>query len=556
MTEVSDGQIQTTALDHHGLVAALCQDLKIAQRIDDRLPCHTQRKVSPGRAVVAMILNGLGFTNRRLYLTHQFFESKAIERLLGSDLDAKDITDYTLGHALDDIAEYGSSKLFAEVAFGVAIDNKLLEDKNHLDTTSILVHGDYELGDDPQTIEVAHGFSKDHRPDLKQIILSLVVNGPSSIPIWMDPLDGNSSDKVSFPETIKKVEDFRAQINLEGKFKWIADAALYTKEGLLKNNNYVWVTRVPETIAEAKRLVEKTEGILWVDREGGYKIANYKSCYGGIEQRWLLVFSEQAYQREKKTLDKKLEREEETLQKDLWHFGNQKFHCEQDASKAFEELKKGYKWHTIDAQIVPINKHISRGKPKEKSEKIIVGYKVATTFKRTQAEIAKLLNKKGRFILATNELDTERYKNEQILDEYKEQQNVEGGFRFLKDPWFMVDSIFLKSPKRIEALMMVMTLCLLVYNVGQYKLREQLKAQTTTLPNQLGKEVSNPTLKWIFQLMEGVGVVYFYNQSLSHTMREVITNLNKLRKKIIWLFGKTAAWIYEIIYEENALDGV
>jgi transposase len=72
MTEVSNGQIQMTTLDHLGLVAAICQDLKIAQRIDNRLPCDSQKKVSSGRAVVAMILNGLGFTNRRLYLTHQF----------------------------------------------------------------------------------------------------------------------------------------------------------------------------------------------------------------------------------------------------------------------------------------------------------------------------------------------------------------------------------------------------------------------------------------------------------------------------------------------------
>jgi transposase len=97
MSEVSEGQIQTAALDHLGLVAAMCQDLKIAERIDSRLPCDSQRKVSPGKAVIAMILNGLGFTNRRLYLTKLFFESKAIERLLGSDLHAKDITDLYLG---------------------------------------------------------------------------------------------------------------------------------------------------------------------------------------------------------------------------------------------------------------------------------------------------------------------------------------------------------------------------------------------------------------------------------------------------------------------------
>jgi transposase len=374
---------------------------------------------------------------------------------------------YTLGHTLDDIADYGASKLFAEVAFGVAIDNNLLEDNNHLDTTSILVHGAYEVNDDPKTIEVVHGFSKDHRPDLKQVVLSLVVNGPSSIPIWMDPLNGNSSDKVSFHETIKKVEDFRAQIDTKGKFKWIADAALYTKERLLKSNDYVWVTRVPENITEAKDLIEQLDAkIVWKEGEDGYKTSEYKSCYGGIEQRWLLVFSEQAYGREKKTLEKKLEREEKELKQVLWHFGNAEFHCEGDACEAFEQLKKKYKLYTLTGQVVTIDTHTVRGRAKKGAEKRTIGYKVETAFERNHGEIAKLLNKKGRFILATNELDSQGYKSEQILGEYKEQQNVEGGFRFLKDPWFMLDSVFLKSPKRIEALMMVMTLCLLVYNVG------------------------------------------------------------------------------------------
>lgn len=46
--------------------------------------------------------------------------------------------------------------------------------------------------------------------------------------------------------------------------------------------------------------------------------------------------------------------------------------------------------------------------------------------------------------------------------------------------------------------------------------------------------------------MEGIGVIYFYNKSLSFTVREVITNLSELRKKIILLFGKTVAWIYGV----------
>jgi hypothetical protein len=110
------------------------------------------------------------------------------------------------------------------------------------------------------------------------------------------------------------------------------------------------------------------------------------------------------------------------------------------------------------------------------------------------------LNSKGRFILATHVLDQQTYPDEAMRADDKEQRQVERGFRFLKDPWFMLDSIFLKSPRRIEALMRVMTLCLLVYNLEQYRLRETLKAYHETLPNQLKKPVQNPTLRWVFQL--------------------------------------------------------
>lgn len=209
MLEVAGNEIQTLSMDHHGLVAGVCQDLQIAVLIDARLRIDPQRKISPGQAVVAMILNGLGFTNKRLYLTHQFFANKPVERLLGAPISAEDLTDYTLGHTLDDIFNYGASKLFGEVAFDVALTNDLLGELSHIDTTSLSVHGQYDSQVEPGVIELKHGFSKDHRQDLKQAVLSLIVNGPSNLPLWMEPLNGNSSDKTSFHETIKNVEAFK-----------------------------------------------------------------------------------------------------------------------------------------------------------------------------------------------------------------------------------------------------------------------------------------------------------------------------------------------------------
>jgi transposase len=364
----------------------------------------------------------------------------------------------------------------------------------------------------------------------------------------MEPLDGNSSDKKSFHETVKKVSAFRKQIDLDRNFKWVADSALYTADKLLARNDYLWLTRVPETVGEARTLVSKADGeVAWQEGGNGYKHAAFVSHHGGMAQRWLLVYSEQAYAREKKTLERNLEKKEAALKKVIWHLGNEVFGCDKDAEREIEKLKADYPLYHVAGEVVPILKYADRGKPAAGEKPVVRGYKVDLMLERKEEEVEALLNRKGRFILATNDLDEAGYPNERMLSEYKEQQKVEGGFRFLKDPWFMVDSVFLKLPSRIEALMMVMTLCLLMYNVAQYRLRLKLREEEETLPNQLDKEVQNPTVRWIFQIMEGVGIVRFYEANVGAPIRELVTNLTSLRRKIIQLFGETACGMYGLI---------
>ena len=68
---------------------------------------HEQRQVSVGQCVKAMILNGLGFVNRALYLMPHFFKDKPVERLLGEGVAAEHLNDDALGRALDAIYAYG-----------------------------------------------------------------------------------------------------------------------------------------------------------------------------------------------------------------------------------------------------------------------------------------------------------------------------------------------------------------------------------------------------------------------------------------------------------------
>lgn len=74
--------VSTEIIDHHGLIAAVSRGLGISEKINRGIGSKDpRRKIQPGLAVVAIIINGLGFTNRRLYLTPQFFQSKAMEFL-------------------------------------------------------------------------------------------------------------------------------------------------------------------------------------------------------------------------------------------------------------------------------------------------------------------------------------------------------------------------------------------------------------------------------------------------------------------------------------------
>lgn len=105
------------------------------------------------------------------------------------------------------------------------------------------------------------------------------------------------------------------------------------------------------------------------------------------------------------------------------------------------------------------------------------------------------------------------------------QQSGERGFRFLKDPRFFADSVFLKSPHRIETMAMLMGLALLVYSLGQRYLRNQLKSRQSTVKNQLGKLVNNPTLRWIFQLFQGIHLVTGQSLQQVHNLTEELINI-------------------------------
>jgi transposase len=146
------------------------------------------------------------------------------------------------------------------------------------------------------------------------------------------------------------------------------------------------------------------------------------------------------------------------------------------------------------------------------------------------------------FVLGTN-IETEQLSDAEVIAGYKAQSQAEGGFRFLKDPLFFVSSLFVKKPCRIQGLLMVMTLALLVYAVAQRRLRRELARQNETIPNQINQPTSRPTLRWVFQVLDGIERV---RVTVDGQVRDLITGLNEVKIKILHLFGEQVCHVYQL----------
>lgn len=242
----------------------------------------------------------------------------------------------------------------------------------------------------------------------------------------------------------------------------------------------------------------------------GYQIAEMGSYYRNIKQRWLIVESEARRLSDLKQLEKRLNKHLASAQSQLKQLSGQQFACEADALKAANRFEAKLAFHQLDnLQIVQKSSHCKAVRPRKSQSPTKTYYRINADLILNRAAVDVEQCKAGRFILATNVLDSTVLSNSAVLREYKAQQSTERGFRFLKDPLFFTSSIFLKSPHRVAALAMIMGLCLLVYNLGQRSLRLALQVSDQTIPNQLGKPISTPTLRWIFQCFMSVHLITF-----------------------------------------------
>ncbi len=186
--------VRVERVDHLGVSASVIKDLGLIEMINARLVPDAQEVLTPGEAMAGMILNGLGFAHRPLSLTPQFFANKPLELLFRAGIRAEMLNRFKLGRTLDEAYTYGCELLFHGLALAVCAQEGIALRFNHLDTTSVSLHGEYVPDSDEQAITIPYGYSKDHRPDLKQAVLELLVSQDGGVPFGRKSWDGHTSD--------------------------------------------------------------------------------------------------------------------------------------------------------------------------------------------------------------------------------------------------------------------------------------------------------------------------------------------------------------------------
>jgi transposase len=385
-------------------------------------------------------------------------------------------------------------------------------------------------------IRITQGYSRDHRPELNQVVLQLLCERQAGIPLLMEALSGNSSDKSAFRETVQAyMEQLQGAVGLK---ILIADSALYTGETLKDMNAHAWVSRVPETLALARELIHAVAAEI-MQEPTQENWCTLGTVYGEVRQRWIVVYSPQARQRALKSVNKHCLKQGHAELTGFERLCNTDFACAAEALKALARFEKTLKIGMLgETRLEARPRFKGQGRPAKGREPDFYLYRIVGALASRVHERQRRLERKSGFILATNQLDEQGLSDAELIAAYKDQQKVERGFRFLKDPMFMAATLYLKKPERIMALMMVMTLCLLVYAALEQRIRETLKAQQESVLDQTGTPTARPTARWVFQFFKGIHVLV-----VEH-VEQIVLNLEQHHSVLLQLLGPRYVAIY------------
>jgi transposase len=170
------------------------------------------------------------------------------------------------------------------------------------------------------------------------------------------------------------------------------------------------------------------------------------------------------------------------------------FACLPDAQAAVSRLPRG-RYYELEARIEqePV---YARGRPKADGTRKIsrIRHRLNLTIEPRDHAIERARREAGCFLLISNEPEEAAggVGSKELLSVYQDQHSVERNFGFLKDP-VIVNALFLKTPRRIEALGLILVLALMIWRLMERTMRISLKNTESKVIGWNNRKTSRPT---------------------------------------------------------------
>jgi len=519
--------IESYPVKHLPIVKAYADRLGLVELVNHLVP--SEMDLPPGDYFLGMVLDTLSGRNP-LYRLEHFFEDQDTELLLGKEIDAKRFNDVNVGRFLDKVFDVGAAKIFKEISMR-AVSTFGLDCRHvHFDTTSRSVYGDYETyGNDP--FEITYGHSKDHRPDLKQFLISMLCVD-RNVPVFGKIEDGNASDKSVNHDVLSEISKHMAAHGLgTGAFIYIADSAAITKKNLKAiGKDILFISRLPATFNECDRAIkEAVKKNTWEDvgviaktkQTAKRPAAHYKSYETEVTlyrqtYRAVVIHSSAHDRRRQKRIERKLLEDKKTLTGKCNEIKKLDYFCTEDAKAAANKLSaEPCTYYQINTQVEekPI---YGKGRPRKDGFQKIkeMRYVVSAYIAEDVVAVTTFREQAGCFVMITNvarETEEIGYDSKAILEAYKDQYGIEQDFGFLKDP-VIVNSVFLKKPERIEVLGLILLTSLLIWRLMERSMRQYVERTGKKLPGWDCKPTDRPTSFMMTTKFTGIMVIKIGNE--------------------------------------------
>lgn len=520
--------------------------------VDGLLPWDPQRaKIAPSVVLLTLIMNVLTQRNP-LYRVEDWVATLPLPILWGDAVTASQFNDDALGRVLEDLADHGRVLLATLGARMQAVEHagpRLL----HADTTAFALFGDYPDAAGPTApIRLTYGHSKDHRPDLRQIMMGLTVDDDGQV-VGGTMLSGNTSDRQWHPDWLDQLagevpEDFwRASC-------YISDAALITEAAItrLTAMDMDWLGRLPAGYRVAKDLKERAwaDGATWdavgvlSPKQGAarYRVQTFPITLYDQPAQAFVYHSDALDKKKERTLQREIRHEADALAAELRTLARLSFDCEADARTAAETAVRRVKprWFqvtlVITAATLPVRR---RGRPKknavpETREAYAGGWTVTPP---TAAVIQRERERRSTFVLVSSR---QSFTGHTALHAYKRQDQDEHGFRFMKDPVHL-GAFFLEKPTRVTGLGYLLLLALQFSRFMRAMVREALTDQPPLeIPHRTVQRPSDTVILdalrplWVLRKADGADVWYQWGQ-LPVYARRILEALHiPVTQRLVW----------------------